>query len=81
MIRFRINYDFYEREFIFIEYIKKVIQKHGLFGAHLVVNLVLEWPDHEEEVGAKHPHDDADDGVRNADVIGDESLSADKFEI
>ena len=26
MIRFRINYDFYEREFIFIEYIKKVVQ-------------------------------------------------------
>ena len=41
-------------------------------GAHLVLNLVLEGPDHEEEVGAKHPAEDAAEGVRDGEA--DEGL-------
>ena len=41
-------------------------------GPHLVLNLVLEGPDDEEEVGAKHPPEDAADGVRDGEA--DEGL-------
>ena len=41
-------------------------------GAHLVLDLVLEGPDDEEEVGAKHPAEDAAEGVRDGEA--DEGL-------
>ena len=37
-------------------------------GAHLVLNLVLEGPDHKEEVGAKHPPEDAADDVYDGEA-------------
>ena len=39
-------------------------------GDHLVLNLLHEGPDHKEEVGAKHPPEDAADDVH--DVEADE---------
>ena len=42
-------------------------------GDHLVLNLLLEGPDHKEEVGAKHPPEDAADDVH--DVEADEGLN------
>ena len=41
-------------------------------GAHLVLNLVLEGPDDEEEVGTEHPPEHAADGVRDGET--DEGL-------
>ena len=35
--------------------------------AHLVLNLLLEGPDHKEEVGVKHPPEDVDDDVYDGD--------------
>jgi len=41
-------------------------------GAHLVLNLLLEGPDHKEEVGAKHPPKDAADNLGDGEA--DEGL-------
>ena len=37
-------------------------------GDHLVLNLLLEGPDHKEEVDAKQPPDDAADDVHNVEA-------------
>ena len=45
---------------------------HLTTGAHIVFNLLLEGPDHKEEVGANHPPEDAADDVY--DVEADEGI-------
>ena len=39
-------------------------------GDHLVLNILLEGPDHKEEVGAKHPPEDAADDVHDVEADG-----------